>query len=136
MALGEKPQGHTPSPRLGEGWNHARGSGGDGLIGGIHAPSRYSNGIIIIVFGLLGGKFSISDLKALRTGGLTGKTRIARHVSMMLGGTIATVTAFVVNNFTVQPAFVLWLAPAVVLTPVIVWWNRRIQAGRRPKGMP
>ncbi len=106
------------------------------LLGGYMLLRGDSNGIIIIVFGLLGGKFSVSDLKALRTGGLTGKARIAQHVTMMLGGTIATVTAFVVTNFTVQPAFVLWLAPTVVLTPVIVWWNRRIQAGRRPKGMP
>lgn len=55
---------------------------------------------------------------------------------MMLAGTIATVTAFVVTNVALRPAFVVWLAPTVLVTPIIIVWSRRIRAGRRPRGMP
>jgi hypothetical protein len=41
-----------------------------------------------------------------------------------------------VTNVTVEPVFLLWLAPMVVMTPLIVWWNRRIQAGEMPRGTP
>jgi hypothetical protein len=55
---------------------------------------------------------------------------------MMLAGTTATITAFVVTNFTIQPGFILWLAPTVVMTPIIIVWNWRIGTGKRSKGMP
>jgi hypothetical protein len=44
----------------------------------------------------------------------------------MLAGTIAAVTAFTVVNVRVEPAFVVWLAPTVALTPLIVYWNHRV----------
>ena len=95
-----------------------------------------SNGITIIVFGGIGAALSFSDLRTLRVGGVKGKTRVANHLTMMLAGTIATTTAFVVTNFTFEPAFLLWLAPTVVISPIIAWWSRRIATGRKPKGMP
>ena len=48
---------------------------------------------------------------------------------MMLAGSIATITAFVVVNFTFDPAFILWLAPTVVITPIILIWNIKIVRG-------
>lgn len=95
-----------------------------------------SNGITIIVLGGIGAALSIADLRAVRAGGAKGPERIAKHLTMMLAGAIATITAFVVTNFTIQPAFILWLAPTVVITPIIVVWSRRIRAGRKPRGMP
>lgn len=44
-------------------------------------------------------------------------------------GTIAAVTAFVVTNVPVRPASVVWLAPTVVITPIIVVWNVRSGEG-------
>jgi len=94
-----------------------------------------SNGITMIVFGAIGAALSISDLHTLRRGGAQGKERIARHLTMMLAGTIAAVTAFLVTNIVVQPAFIVWLAPTVVITPIIVVWSRKIRAGKKVSGM-
>lgn len=95
-----------------------------------------SNGITMIALGGVGASLSIAELRTLRRGGVKGAERIAQHLTMMLAGAIATVTAFVVTNVTVQPAFIVWLAPAAVITPVIVVWNRKIRAGKRLRGMP
>lgn len=95
-----------------------------------------NNGITLLVFGGIGGLTSLSDFRTLRAGGVSGRARVANHLAMMLGATIATVTAFVVVNSIFEPAFVLWLGPTVIISPVIVWWRRRIEAGVRPKGMP
>ena len=94
------------------------------------------NGIMIIVFGIIGGGLCLSDTYTLRTGRAKGKTRVALHLTMMLSGLIATVTAFAAVNFTFKPAFVLWLTPTVLITPIIVWWNMKIEGGRKPRGMP
>jgi hypothetical protein len=94
------------------------------------------DGITLAVFGALGVGLSVSrDLRGLRAGGFRGRERIAGHLGMMMGGTIAALTAFLVTVFTFDPAFVLWLAPTAVLVPVIIWWTRRIRAGVRPRGM-
>jgi len=107
------------------------------IIFGVFLLSRRNtNGITMIILGGIGAALSIADLRTLQQGGAKGSERIAQHLTMMLAGTIATITAFVVTNFTVQPAFMLWLAPTVVITPIIIVWNRRIRAGERPRGMP
>ena len=95
-----------------------------------------SNGITMIVLGAVGAALSIADLRTLQRGGVKGSARIAQHLTMMLAGAIATLTAFLVTNVTVQPAFVVWLIPTVVVTPIIVLWNRKIRSGNRVKGMP
>lgn len=106
------------------------------MYGGFLLSRGNMNGITMLVLGGAGGALSISDLRTLRQGGAKGRERIAKHLTMMLAGAIATVTAFVVTNVAVQPEFIVWLAPTLVITPVIVLWNRKIRAGRRPRGMP
>ena len=59
-----------------------------------------------------------------------------RHLTMMLAGLIATVTAFLVVNFTFDPVFVLWLAPTVLITPVIMILSTKIGKETMPRGMP
>ena len=97
---------------------------------------RNTNGITMIILGGIGATLSIADLRTLQQGGAKGPERIAQHLTMMLAGTIATITAFVVTNVPVQPAFIVWLAPTVVITPIIVVWIRKIRGGKRPRGMP
>lgn len=92
-------------------------------------------GITIIVFGVIGAGFSLADIRTFRAGGLKGKERIAAHLQRMMGATIATLTAFIVTNFYIEPIFILWLAPTAIITPIITWWSRKIMAGRRPQGM-
>ncbi len=94
------------------------------------------NGIMLIVFGIIGGGLCLSDTYTLRTGRAKGKTRVGIHLTMMLSGLIATVTAFAAVNFTFKPLFVVWLTPTLLITPIIVWWNMKIEGGRKPRGMP
>ena len=86
-----------------------------------------NGGVTLLVFAFIAAALSLGDMKIFRAGGVTGTARIRRHLSMMLGGLIATVTAFVVVNFTFAPGVVLWLAPTLVITPFIVFWNRKLR---------
>ena len=40
----------------------------------------------------------------------------------MVGTYIASITAFLVVNNTILPGLVVWLAPGVLLTPLIFYW--------------
>jgi amino acid transporter len=88
-----------------------------------------SMGTVLVVFAGIGGVLGVRDLAGLRAHRFRGKERIASHLTRMLGGTIGAITAFIVTNVRFEPAFVLWLLPSVVLTPLIVYWNVRV---RRP----
>jgi uncharacterized membrane protein YwaF len=106
------------------------------LLGIFMLISGETIGLVLTVFGGIGAALSCADLRTLGVGGIDSQQRIAAHLTRMLAGTIATITAFLVTNVTFEPVFLLWLAPTVVITPLIVWWNRRVQAGEKPRGMP
>jgi hypothetical protein len=106
------------------------------LLGAFILTAGEMIGLVLIAFGGIGAALSYADLRTLGAGRIDGQRRIAAHLTRMLAGTIATITAFLVTNVTFEPAFLLWLAPTVVMTPLIVWWNRRIRAGETPRGMP
>lgn len=103
------------------------GLGLGGLTGGDGAQP-----IILLVFGSIGLTMALSDWRDWRAGPVTGKARIARHLTRMLAGTIATITAAVVVNFNFLPALVTWLGPTALITPVIFWWNARVMRGAVP----
>jgi hypothetical protein len=88
-----------------------------------------ASGVVLIVFSGIGGTFALADLVALRRHSYRGANRIAAHLTRMLAGTIAAVTAVTVVNVHTDPAALAWLAPTVVLTPLIVYWNRRVLGG-------
>lgn len=107
------------------------------LVWGIMAVSSgQSSGIIVIVFGVIGLLAVRDDLVRFRAGGVRGRERIAAHLGRMLGATIATLTAVLVVNVDIEPQLIVWLGPTIVLLPVILWWERRLRAGVRPRGMP
>ncbi|MEQ9465446.1 MAG: hypothetical protein RJQ10_17425 [Haliea sp.] len=86
-----------------------------------------SNGITMLVFAGIGGGLGYRDLRIIRSGGVSGVERIGRHLTMMLAGTIATTTAFLVVNVDFEPAYIVWLAPTVLVTPIIFVMNSRIR---------
>ena len=88
--------------------------------------------VILLVFGSIGLTLALSDWRDWRRGPIVGKARIARHLTRMLAGTIATVTAAAVVNLPFLPPLVLWLGPTVLLTPLIFWWNARVLRPARP----
>ena len=81
-------------------------------------------------FGGLGLTFGVEDVWKSRAIPAHA-VRVRVHLSRMLGGTIATITAVLVQQ--VSPVVehpvaevALWLGPTVVLVPVIFLWNWRI----------
>lgn len=83
-------------------------------------------GITLGVFGLILFAYAKRERSLFKKGPLENNQRIAMHLTQMLGATISSVTAFVVTNINFDPAFVVWLAPTVLLTPVAIYWNRKL----------
>ncbi len=88
-----------------------------------------SQWITMALFGFIALALSAVDLRHHRAPLRSGRQRIARHLTNMLAGTIATVTAVVVVNVETTPAWLAWVFPTILVTPLIVWWNRRIRRG-------
>jgi uncharacterized membrane protein len=81
--------------------------------------SGNSFGIVAIVFGAIGCGFVVLDLRKF-TRGTTDKMHWwFTHIGSMGGGYIATLTAFIVTNVRLSPAWVLWLLPTVVGSVII-----------------
>lgn len=85
--------------------------------------------IPLLAFGSIGLTMALADWRDWARGPIAGKARIARHLSRMLGGTIATVTAAGVVNLGFLPDLLVWLGPTVLIVPVIFWWTARLSRG-------
>jgi hypothetical protein len=85
-----------------------------------------SNYIALFFFGFISIVLGYTDYKTHKHQEATGKKRIARHLSNMLAGTIAVVTAVLVVNVNMEPQWLPWILPTVILVPVINWWNWKV----------
>ena len=94
---------------------------------------RVENGqwVTLFIFGAIATILGTTDAAAWAKREATGKKRIARHLTNMMAGTIATVTAALVVNVSTDPVWIAWIAPTVVITPIIVFWNKRILSTNR-----
>ncbi len=88
-----------------------------------------SQWVTMVLFGTIATVLGAADIRFHRARRGSGKRRIARHLTNMLAGTIATVTAVVVVNVDTRPVWLAWTLPTIVITPLIVWWNVRIVRG-------
>lgn len=115
-----------------------------GMIGyGIFLALNVSSiGWALVAFGGIGLNFSIDDIRELKKQ-LPHHEKVMRHLQHMLGGTIATITAVLVQQ--VSPLIpnalgqtALWLAPTIIITPLIFIWSARVAKTKRyrlfPKG--
>ena len=82
--------------------------------------------ITLTVFGFIAIVLGYTDYKTYKRQEATGKKRIARHLTNMLAGTIAIVTAVLVVNVDMEPQWLPWILPTVILVPVISWWNWKV----------
>lgn len=82
-------------------------------------------GITLAVFGGILIGYSIGETIVLSKETLANNIRIATHLTFMMGAAIASLTAFIVTNFTFEPEFVLWIGPSVVVTPLIIYANTK-----------
>jgi uncharacterized membrane protein len=89
-------------------------------------------GWVLVAFGSIGIQFAVQDIRGW------GKTeefakRISNHLTHMLGGTIATITAVLVQQVVPRLgegnpyAVAVWLAPTVIITPMIAIWATQVQ---------
>lgn len=78
---------------------------------------------VLVVFGLTCLAFTASDIDRFRRRRTAIKTAwLFDHMSRMLGSYIATFTAFLVVNVQMNPAWLPWLLPTVIGTPMISVW--------------
>lgn len=87
--------------------------------------------ITMTLFGFIALALSLADIRFYRAADTRGTRRIARHLTNMMAGTIATVTAVLVVNLETNPVWLGWVLPTILITPLIVWWNFRITRRRR-----
>ena len=82
--------------------------------------------ITSVIFGTIALVFGINDsrrMKIVERPDFYDRTTL--HLNLMLGGTIATTTAFIV---TIEPFATIWLnwvAPTIVGTPIIIYFSKR-----------
>ena len=95
-------------------------------------------GWALAAFGGIGLQFSITDIR-VHGKELAFADRITMHLTHMLGGTIATVTAVLVQQVVPRMgaenpwAVAVWLAPTLVITPLIGIWATAVQKTKKAK---
>ena len=95
------------------------------ILAAFYLANENSQSIVLIVFGFLAISIGYTDYKSHKDESATGKPRIAKHLTNMLGGTIAVVTAVLVVNPPFDPEWVWWVLPTTAITPIIFWWNKK-----------
>ena len=87
--------------------------------------SDNSQYITLLVFGFIALALGYGDYRSHKNKAATGKKRIAKHLTNMMAGTIAVITAVLVVNVNIEPIWIWWLLPTVVITPIISYWNNK-----------
>ena len=97
------------------------------LILGLKYYFNYNTQFVtLLIFGSIALFLSYNDYVSFKKRNAVGKHRIVRHLTNMLAGTIAVITAFLVTNFRTEPEWILWVLPTILITPIIIWWNARM----------
>ena len=96
------------------------------ILAAIYFTNNNSQYIPLIVFGFLAIALGYADFKSHKNKTAIGKERLSRHLTNMLGGTIAVITAVLAVNVDLEPAWVWWVLPTALITPVIFWWNVKV----------
>ena len=87
--------------------------------------------ITLTVFWFIAISLGYADFRSYRNKSAIGKQRIARHLTNMLAGTIAVITAVLVTNVNIEPVFIFWILPTILITPLIFWWHRKTLSGNK-----
>lgn len=82
--------------------------------------------IVLLVFGFLAIGLGYNNFRTYRNKTATGKERIEKHLTNMMGGTIAVITAVLVVNPPSDPEWVWWVLPTALIVPAIFWWVRKV----------
>ncbi|WP_323798283.1 hypothetical protein [Nisaea sp.] len=92
---------------------------------------------VLVVLGSVGSLMAFFDLKRFRSPPKDPRAWFFTHMTRMLGGTIASVTAFLVNTGDMLPPLARWLAPTIIGTAAIILWvayyKRKFSGGAEPE---
>lgn len=93
-------------------------------------------GLVFITFGGISLLFVYQDYSNFRSKSRIKNFWLTTHLQRMTGSYIASVTAFVVVNNMFVSAMAAWLAPTIVLTPMIIIWSRKYGIQQSADNMP
>lgn len=94
------------------------------IRGGIAISEQTSFGWVSILFGLLSLGFSVRDMVSFVKPSNNPMNWFFKHLTRMLGGYIATFTAFCVVNVQFLPQIAVWLLPTLLGSVGISVWTR------------
>lgn len=99
-------------------------------LGVLHLMHNNTFGIVFIVFGSIGLIMAKTDIKNYKGKSEIKNVWLTFHIQRMCAGYIAALTALLVVNFPngLLPnylAFVPWLTPTAVVTPLIFKWSKK-----------
>lgn len=86
------------------------------------AVDGQSFGVVMVVFGGIGGAFGTVEIRSFRSDGV-GDWRVD-HLQRMIAAFIATVSAVSAVNLTPLLGVGAWLWPTIVGTPLVYYWSR------------
>ncbi len=86
---------------------------------------------VLLGLGVLSGTLVFREVllfrKIFKQIALPANAWLVRHIGMMVGSYISTLTAFLVVNWNgFGPYWLPWTLPPVILVPCIIWWSARI----------
>ena len=85
-----------------------------------------SQWVTLTLFGFIALALGTADAFFYRAQPAPYSRRISRHLTNMMAGTIATVTAVLVVNVETNPVWIAWVVATLAITPLIAWWNIRV----------
>jgi len=88
--------------------------------------------IVLGIFGMIGITMSLIDFNRYRNPTKLCEQYLQLHLSKMIGGFIASITAFIVANG-VLSGLIGWLSPGVIGGLVIAYWTIKLNRKRRKK---
>jgi uncharacterized membrane protein len=103
------------------------------VLGGQLYRDGASFATVILVFGAIGGAFSVGDLRGFRRSTERGAW-VSQHVIRMGAAYIAAVSAFSAVNFLFLPAVVRWLWPTALGVPLLIYFGNKYEERFAPSG--
>jgi uncharacterized membrane protein len=85
-------------------------------------------GIVPLVFGIICLGFVVLDARILLGKATIKKAWIYNHITRMMGSLIASYTAFLVVNITIQQGWILWLLPTAIGSVFISYFIKKYVA--------
>jgi uncharacterized membrane protein len=87
----------------------------------------YTRNIVLAVFGGITMILMFTEIRIFvankQNKELPRLTWLTKHLGMMIGSYIGTLTAFLVVNISFEPGWIIWLAPSVVFVPLMQYWT-------------